>query len=560
MITLLTSACRTQTFRAGMLRITCVAAIALAATGCANLAHADAQAVACAADSPVVPNEFSGIDIPAAQIDAAVGQVDALAQKLMTSSGVPGMAVAVVRDGKTVFAKGYGVRSLDTGAPVDADTVFQLASMSKSIGATVVAHQVGADVVAWDTRMQKLMPAFKLSEWYATNNVTLGDLYAHRSGLPEHIADFLEDLGFNRAQMLDKLRYAPLAPFRAHYAYTNFGMTAAAAAVAAASGSDWATLSQQALYAPLGMNSTSSRYADFLARANRAVGHVKDGSRFVVTPSQRDPDAQSPAGGVSSSINDVARWMNMVLANGCANGTQLIASAALLPAISPQVVSAAPSNPRSRASFYGYGFNVGESGSGRVVLTHSGAFALGAATAYTLIPSANIGIVTLTNALPTGTPETLNAEFADLVQFGRITLPWDELYAGAFKGILAPTGEHDCAPKLDGGFDCPAPPADAVPAQPLARYAGSYASDFYGPAEILVAGSALKLRIGPQNMTFDLSHWSGDEFLMTPPGESAMPGSRSTVAFADGTMTIEYMNAGDEKGLGVFRSARRPQL
>jgi len=116
------------------------------------------------------------------------------------------------------------------------------------------------------------------------------------------------------------------------------------------------------------------------------------------------------------------------------------------------------------------------------------------------------------------------------------------------------------APKLDGGFDCPAPPADAVPAQPLARYAGSYASDFYGPAEILVAGSALKLRIGPQNMTFDLSHWSGDEFLMTPPGESAMPGSRSTVAFADGTMTIEYMNAGDEKGLGVFRSARRPQL
>jgi len=559
MITLPPSVRPRQTFHAGMLRVACLAALALAAAGCATRARADIPP-SCEADSGFVPNEFSGIEIPAGQIDAAVAQIDALAQKLMTTSGIPGMAVAVVRDGKTVFAKGYGVRSLDTGMPVDADTVFQLASMSKSIGATVVAHQVGAGVVAWDTRVQKLMPKFKLNEWYATNNVTIGDLYAHRSGLPEHIADFLEDLGFDRAQMLDKLRYAPLAPFRAHYAYTNFGMTAAAEAVSIASGTDWATLSQQALYMPLGMNSTSSRYADFVARANRAVGHVKDGNRFVVTPSQRNPDAQSPAGGVSSSVNDVARWMTMVLANGCANGTQLIAGAALLPATSPQTVAAAPSNPRSRASFYGYGFNVGESGSGRVVLTHSGAFALGAATAYTLIPSANVGIVTLTNALPTGAPETLNAEFADLIQFGRITQPWDELYAGAFRKILAPIGDHACTPKPDGTFDCPAPPAGAPPAQPLVRYAGTYASDFYGPAEIFVAGGAPKLRIGPQNTTFDLIHWAGDEFLMIPPGESAMPGSRSTVAFANGTMTIEYMNAGDEKGLGVFRSTRRPQM
>lgn len=547
-----------QTFHTDMPRIACLVALALSAVGCAAPARADMPA-SCEADSGFVPNEFSGRDIPAEQIDAAVAQVDALAQKLMASSGIPGMAVAVVRNGKTVFAKGYGVRSLDTGVPVDADTVFQLASMSKSIGATVIAREVGAGVVGWDTRVQKLMPAFKLSEWYATNNITIGDLYAHRSGLPEHIADFLEDLGFNRAQMLDKLRYAPLEPFRAHYAYTNFGMTAAAEAVAIASGSDWATLSQQALYAPLGMNSTSSRYADFAARANRAVGHVKDGDRFVVTPSQRDPDAQSPAGGVSSSVNDMVRWMTMVLAGGCANGAQLIPGAALLPATSPQIVSAAPSNPRSRAGFYGYGFNVGESGSGRVVLTHSGAFALGAATAYTLIPSTNVGIVTLTNALPTGVPETLNADFADLVQFGRITQPWDTLYAGAFQGILAPTGDHACTPKADGGFDCPAPPADAAPAQALARYAGTYASDFYGPATISVADGALQLRIGPNNMTFDLAHWAGDVFLMTPPGESAMPGSRSMVTFADNSMTIEYMNAGDQRGLGVFRSTRRPQ-
>jgi len=532
-------------------------ALSLALAGCAAPVRAASQPVACEAATPPVPNEFSGIDIPATQIDAAVAQVDVLAQKLMTSSGIPGMAVAVVRDGKTVFAKGYGVRSLDTGVPVDADTVFQLASMSKSIGASVIAHQVGAGVVGWDTRVQKLMPAFKLNEWYASSNATIGDLYAHRSGLPEHIGDLLEDLGFDRAQILGKLRHAPLAPFRAHYAYTNFGMTAAAEAVAIASGADWETLSQQALYAPLGMNSTSSRYADFVARANRAVGHVKDGNRFVVTPSQRDPDAQSPAGGVSSSVNDVARWMSMVLAGGCANGTQWIPGAALLPATSPQVVSGAPSNPRARAGFYGYGFNVGESGSGRVVLSHSGAFALGAATAFTLIPSAKVGIVTLTNALPIGVPETLNADFADLVQFGHIAQPWDALYAGAFRGLLAPTGAHACKVKPnDGSLDCPSPPANATPAQPLMNYAGRYANDFYGPADVLIAGDALELRIGPLGMRFPLSHWDGNVFLMVPPGESATPGSRSMVRFANNTMTIEYMN---DDGLGVFQSTRRPQ-
>lgn len=401
--------------------------------------------------------------------------------------------------------------------------------------------------------MQTLMPQFKLGDPYVSSNLTVADLYAHRSGLPEHVGDFMEDLGFDRPQILHRLRYAPLAPFRNRYAYTNFGMTAAAEAVAVASHSDWATLSQQALYAPLGMNSTSSRHADFLARTNRTAGHVRQGDRFVVAPSQRDPDAQSPAGGVSSSVNDIARWMTMLLSQGCVNGERLIADTALLAATSPQVVSAAPATPRARAGFYGYGFNVGQSASGRVTLTHSGAFALGASTAFTVIPSAGVGIVTLTNAVPTGVPETLNATFADLVQFGRVTQPWEKMYAAAFAQILAPSGEHACKPGPNGEFDCPKPPTSATRARPLASYAGEYRSNFYGRALVSVDRDALSLRLGPKAMTFRLSHWDGSKFLMVPPGESAMPGSRSIVAFAVGTMTIEYLNQAEQAGLGRFR-------
>ena len=109
--------------------------------------------------------------------------------------------------------------------------------------------------------------------------MTIGDLYSHRSGLPDHAGDELEDLGYDRRQVLERLKYLPLAPFRITYAYTNFGLTAAAEAVAAAAGKSWEDLSDEVLYRPLGMTSTSSRFADFMARPDHAVGHVKVGDK-----------------------------------------------------------------------------------------------------------------------------------------------------------------------------------------------------------------------------------------------------------------------------------------
>ena len=121
--------------------------------------------------------------------------------------------------------------------------------------------------------MSKL-PWFALGDPYVTANVTVGDMFSHRSGLPDHAGDRLEDMGFDRRQVLEKLRLEPLDPFRITYQYTNFGVTAAAEAVATAAGTDWARLSNDTVYAPLGMTSTSSRFADFVARPNRAVGHM----------------------------------------------------------------------------------------------------------------------------------------------------------------------------------------------------------------------------------------------------------------------------------------------
>lgn len=499
-----------------------------------------------AIDAKLPPSQAVAVPAPPAQIDAAIGKLDGLAADIMRKSAIPGLSVAVVRDGKTVYAKGFGVRKVGESATVDADTVFQLASLSKAVGASVVATQVGKGVVQWDTPVVKYLPWFALSDSSVTKNATIGDLYAHRSGLPDHGGDVLEYLGSDRRAVLKQLRYLPLGTFRVQYAYTNFGLTAAAEAVAAAAGQDWATLSERALYLPLGMNRTSSRFADFTSRDNHAVNHVKVDGAYAPRY-QREPDAQSPAGGVSSSANDMARWMAMVLAEGSHDGKSFVDKKALLPMLRPQVISTAPASISERSGFYGYGVNVGVAPSGRVTLSHSGAFLLGAATSFTMIPSLNVGIVVLSNAAPTGAVEALSAEFADLVQFGTVTRDW---YTG-YAGIFAKEG------KPFGAMVGKSPPAKPKPPAATELYRGAYANKYFGDAVIASNAGKLQLTLGgPRGKTFPLRHWDGDTFVFDLQGEDAAPGSVSTLVFKRErgkakSVQIEYFS--EDIARGVFK-------
>lgn len=476
--------------------------------------------------------------LPDNAVANAVSRLDGIAEELMASSRIPGLAVAVVHGGKTLYAKGFGVRDVKTGEKVDADTVFQLASLSKPLAATVVAHEVGAGAVKWDTPITDELPWFALSDPATTRMLTVADLFAHRSGLPDHAGDLLEDLGYDRRTVLERLRLLPLGQFRTSYAYTNFGVTAAAEAVAAAAGAPWEDLSERVLYRPLGMDSASSRFADYQSRPDRAVGHVVvDGgyqSRYT-----RDPDVQSPAGGVSASVTDLTHWLAMMLADGSYNDAQIVDPEALLPALTPQIVSSPPTEPAERSGFYGYGFNVSTSAAGRMQFSHSGAFSLGAATNVVIIPSADVAIVALTNATPSGVPETLTAEFTDLVEFGEVRQDWRTLYADAFAGMNTPFGE------LAGAQ----PPVDPAPARALPSYIGSYANDYWGPAAVAERDDALTLTLGPRAQAYQLTHWDGDVFTFAPADENAPPGSLSKATFDGDRLTLEYF---DSDKMGTF--------
>jgi hypothetical protein len=231
--------------------------------------------------------------------------------------------------------------------------------------------------------------------------------------------------------------------------------------------------------------------------------------------------------------------MAMVLANGTYEGKPIASPEALLPAITPQVISVPSASPNARASFYGHGFNVSVTSSGRSQYSHSGAFGLGAATAFTALPSADVGIIALTNAAPIGVPETLAAEFMDLVQYGEVREDWAALYKQAF----------DAMDKPEGSLLGKQPPANPAPAKPLDAYVGEYANDYWGPARIAERDGKLELTLGPAGQTFPLTHWDGDTFTFPLSGENAAPGTISKATFAGNKLTLEFY---DNDKLGTF--------
>ncbi|NYT45052.1 serine hydrolase [Alcaligenaceae bacterium] len=476
-------------------------------------------------------------------LTTALAALPELVNATLERSGVPGAAVAVVHDGKTIFAQGFGVRQMGRHEPVDPSTVFQIASISKSLTATVIAMEVTKNVVSWDDPVLRYLPKFKLSDPYVTAHATIGDFMAHRSGLPLAAGDELEDLGYGREQVIERLSQLPLDAFRNSYHYANFGTTIAAEAVAAAANKPWEKLAAETLFEPLGMHSTSTLHADYVARENRAVLHAYGAGTFQPLY-DRDPDAQAPAGGVSSNVLDLAKWMKFLLADGKHQGKPLATPASLLAALSPRSLNGPPRTPLARSRFYGYGFNVGTTAGGHTTFGHSGAFLLGAGTAFQILPAAGVGIVVLTNGSPVGVPESINASFMDMVQFGKPLRDWYGGYHANMMDFYTPEG--DLAGKTR--------PDDPLPARPLQAYTGHYENAYFGTARIVLEDDTLELIIGPGKQRLPMSHWNADTFAVTPLTENAPPGSQSSVIFSMGDNKINAfaVNYLDQNGLATW--------
>ncbi len=488
------------------------------------------------------------------KVNAALPKLEAYADGLVKNGEVPGLAVGVVYKDRIVYLWGFGVREEGPDAgkreAVDYDTVFQIASLSKSVSSTVVAALVSRGKVAWDSRIADIDPGFRLSEAYPSAEVTVTDLFAHRSGLPGNAGNELEELGFPRNQILTRLRLVkPASSFRAGYSYSNFGLTEGAVAAARAAGLSWEDAAAQMLFEPLGMTSTSYRHDDFLASENRAALHVRRDGKWEAL-SRRDPDAQAPAGGVSSSARDLSEWMRLVLAGGAFDGTALIDEAAM-DAMHEPLMWRGFHPVTGYPSYYGRGWNVEFTRHG-IVWGHAGAFSNGARTVVSLLPGEGLGIVVLANAFPTGVPEAVAGTFFDLVFDGRPEQDWLEPWNKLYESLFGPAIEA-------AGAAYGTPPADAAPALPLSAYAGAYANDYLGRAVVAEEDGGLVLRLGPQGETrYPLTHFARDLFVYRPYDE--MPGMPAAATFRVGpdgmaqALTLEDL---DDLGMGTLTRSDR---
>jgi CubicO group peptidase (beta-lactamase class C family) len=471
-------------------------------------------------------------------INTALTRLQTFIGEAMQKTKVPGLAVAVVYQGRVVFMKGYGMRKLGDPAKVNPDTVFEIASVSKPIASTIVASLVGTGKVTWDDRIQALDPEFALSDPAATEQLTIRDLFSHRSGLPTGAGDVLEDLGYSRPEILPRIRLVPLAgQFRTTYHYSNFGLTEGAIAVALKTGKTWEDLAQQQLYGKIGMTSTSSRYSDYENNPNKAALHYLDHgvykNWFV-----READSESPAGGVSSNVRDLANFVELQLGEGVFNGQQVVDKAALDETHKPEICAAAPGPlppGECPGGYYGLGWNVGKDAAGALRLSHSGAFGLGSATAVYLVPSEQLGIVVLTNGTPVGLPESVSLSFLDYFNYGEAKNDYLTVLKPIFEKLMSETEDSF------QDYSKLTPPSNPGSPGRLSAYQGTYVSPYYGKLQIDVEGNKLIMRLPPRGAYYELTHWDGGTFTYYFASENTGVGRRG-VKFLDGRKRVLVEN------------------
>jgi len=456
--------------------------------------------------SLVVTTTASAAAPPLAAIDADV-------ERARHEFDIPGVAVAVVKDGRVALAKGYGVKRQGAPAPVDADTLFAIASNTKAFTAAALGLLVEDGKLGWDDPVTRHLPSFQMYDPYVSREMTIRDLLCHRSGLGLGEGDLLyfPPSTFSRAEIVEKVRYLrPATSFRSRYAYDNILYIVAGEVVAAVSGRPWEAFVRERLLAPLDMKTTVPNPSALPAGANAATPHGKvDGVLRVVAPD--DADNIAAAGGILSSAHDMARWVTALLQAGPSAATaggitprlvqELWTGHTLMPIAEP-APSLAALKPRFLS--YGLGFNLTDY-RGRKLVTHTGGLS-GMVSRVALVPEEGLAVVVLTNQESGGGRDAIAYRLLDAF-LGAPPTDWIPAFAEAER-----RGEEQ-ARSVEVGHKA-ARTTTSKPSLPLAGYAGRYRDAWYGEVAIAMEGGHLVLRFSRSaSLTGDLDHWHYDTFL-----------------------------------------------
>lgn len=341
-----------------------------------------------------------------AQISSA--QLDTLVQQAMAKLHVAGVAVAIVKDGKIVHEKGYGVRSITTKLPVDEHTNFQIASNSKAFTTAALSILIDEGKLSWKDKVTTYLPAFKMYNDYVTENFLVEDLLCHRSGLglgAGDLMDFPDGTDFTIKDKLTAFQYfSPKSSFRTQFDYDNQLYVIAGELIARVSGTTWEKFVQSRILDPLGMTNSFSSQDGMKENSNLAMPH-STATGTIRTIAMFHDQINGAAGGIVSNVDDMSKWMIMQLNKG-KYGTnqdkQLFSERRQREMWTIHTVTGTNPNPRYNQHFGGYGLGWGLGDiKGNMIVTHTGGLP-GMLTSVALIPDLKLGVVILTNTEPGG--------------------------------------------------------------------------------------------------------------------------------------------------------------
>lgn len=447
-----------------------------------------------------------------AALPIAPGKIDATVARAMQTFQVPGMAVGIVKDGKLVFAKGYGVREVGKPGRVDADTLFQIGSNTKAFTAAALAILVDEGKLRWDDKVIDHLPQFRMFDPYVTREFMVRDLLTHRSGLGEGAGDlmFFPATDMSREEIIHGLRYLkPVSSFRDKFDYDNLLYMVAGQLIPAVTGQSWEDFVTQRVLGPLGMSECAARYDRILDRSNVAAPHVVIDGRVQAIPVM-EMNAVGPAGTINCSIAGMSRWLETQLAGGVTpSGGRLFSAeraaemwAVVTPApVSPLLV------PMYETHFAGYGLGWFLSDAhGRKRVHHTGGV-LGTVTWVSLIPELNLGVLVFTNQQNGAAMESVGGQILD-AYLGVKPRDWVAIAQGKLAERQASAAQVEAAAAQVAASAGPPP-------LPLEAYVGTYHDAWRGDATVELRGKQLFLKVSrTKSLEGPLSPYSGNLLIV----------------------------------------------
>jgi len=436
---------------------------------------------------------------------------------------VPGIAVAIVKDGKVVMEQGFGLREIGKQDKVDAHTLFAIASNTKAFTAAALQQLAEAGKLKMDDRVIDHLPWFRMSDPYVTHEMRIRDLLAHRSGLSLGAGDLLywPPTSYTTKEVVEHLRYVPIKNgFRSGYAYDNILFSVATLVIEQASGQSYADYVRTHLFQPVGMDESLIDKTYLKPGMDVAMGHARANFKDLepVPPMAwlNDPGA----GGIYASVHDLAKWMNVQLAGGVLPGPgkdgkparlfsedsqqQMWSMLTPITIKQPPIPELAPLTPH----FYGYGESwfLSDYRNQRLVW-HTGGWP-GMVSRITLVPELHLGVVVLTNQESGAAFNAVTYRVLDAYLNPTQKTNWVAVYDKAVKQAES---------KADGSFATHEKARDknGKPSLPLAQYAGTYRDPWYGDVIISNEGGKLRLRFSKTaQLIGTLSPWQHDTFTV----------------------------------------------